>query len=644
MLRRLIPIVLLLVLFPAAAQAQCTGQAPTKTYCGNDGLTTALPSFKTISSMPFPNVAGGTVVGNRTTSAAAATGLTNPILGIPGTSTGEIGFAGATSGTVTIKPQAAAGTYNFNLPTSAGTAGQPLLSGGGGAAAQTYGTLQVPAGGTGLTSGTSGGILYFNSSTTIASSAALTANAIVLGGGAGTAPVALGSLGTTTTVLHGNAAGAPTFAAVSLTADVSGVLPEIRGGTNQSTYTLGDTLYASGANTLSKLAGNTIATIKYLAQTGTGTVSAAPAWTTISGSDITGAALTKVDDTNVTLTLGGTPTTALLRAASLTLGWTGQLGLSRGGTAANLTASNGGLVYSTSSALAILSGTATANQIPLSGSSAAPTWSTATYPSTAAAGTLLAAATANTIAATATPTLGANGGTGGQITFNGSTSGSVQLKVAAAAGTGTIFQLPATNGTNTYVLQTDGAGITSWVPSVGGGTITSITCAASLTCTASNPITTTGTITLNVGNANSWTAAQTFDSSIAKVKGSSTGVTSIASANSGASNYTATLQALTGTLSISVASGAKALATSAISSGSCSSAQTDTATGTLTTDAIIATFSADPTATTGYSASANGGLTIVAYPTADTVNFKVCNNTLASITPGAVTINWRVVR
>lgn len=50
------------------------------------------------------------------------------------------------------------------------------------------------------------------------------------------------------------------------------------------------------------------------------------------GSITGGAALTKVDDTNVTLTLGGTPTTALLAAASITAGWTGTLGLSRGGT------------------------------------------------------------------------------------------------------------------------------------------------------------------------------------------------------------------------------------------------------------------------------------------------------------------------
>ncbi|MFZ4724419.1 MAG: hypothetical protein ACOYMD_03165 [Paludibacter sp.] len=35
---------------------------------------------------------------------------------------------------------------------------------------------------------------------------------------------------------------------------------------------------------------------------------------------LSGAALTKTDDTNVTLTLGGSPTTALLTAASITVG------------------------------------------------------------------------------------------------------------------------------------------------------------------------------------------------------------------------------------------------------------------------------------------------------------------------------------
>lgn len=63
---------------------------------------------------------------------------------------------------------------------------------------------------------------------------------------------------------------------------------------------------------------------------------AAPTFRSLVAADIpiTPAALTKADDTNVTLTLGGTPATALLQAASLTLGWTGTLAVSRGGSGA----------------------------------------------------------------------------------------------------------------------------------------------------------------------------------------------------------------------------------------------------------------------------------------------------------------------
>lgn len=98
------------------------------------------------------------------------------------------------------------------------------------------------------------------------------------------------------------------------------------------------------------------------------------------------------------------------------------------------------------------------------------------------------------------------------------------------------------------------------------------------------------------------------------------------------------------TLSQTVASGTSALGTGAISSGACATAVTTAATGTATTDVIWWGFNADPTSTTGYSPSANGMLTIIAYPTANNVNYKVCNNTNSSITPGAVTLNWRVLR
>jgi hypothetical protein len=49
-------------------------------------------------------------------------------------------------------------------------------------------TTPVSAGGTGLTSGTSGGVPYYSSTSAIASSALLAANALMIGGGAGVAP------------------------------------------------------------------------------------------------------------------------------------------------------------------------------------------------------------------------------------------------------------------------------------------------------------------------------------------------------------------------------------------------------------------------------------------------------------------------
>ena len=72
------------------------------------------------------------------------------------------------------------------------------------------GTLPVSSGGTGQSSNfTQYGVVYAPTTTTLGNTGA----------------------GTTTTVLHGNVGGAPTYAAVSLTADVSGALPAANGGT-----------------------------------------------------------------------------------------------------------------------------------------------------------------------------------------------------------------------------------------------------------------------------------------------------------------------------------------------------------------------------------------------------------------------------
>ncbi len=120
-------------------------------------------------------------------------------------------------------------------------------------------------------------------------------------------------------------------------------------------------------------------------------VSASGAITTIAGN--TGSAT----PSSGTLTINGGSTGLTTSGTSSTLSLTGTLALANGGTNASLTASNGGIFYSTANAGAVLSGTATSSQVLLSGSSAAPTWSTTTYPSTVTANNILYGSSSNVI-------------------------------------------------------------------------------------------------------------------------------------------------------------------------------------------------------------------------------------------------------
>lgn len=91
---------------------------------------------------------------------------------------------GASSGTISILPQSAAGTYNFNLPTTAGTAGQVLTSAGGVGSPMTWtnpvtsiATTSPISGGTITTTGT------ISCPTCVTSAASLTANSLMIGAG-----------------------------------------------------------------------------------------------------------------------------------------------------------------------------------------------------------------------------------------------------------------------------------------------------------------------------------------------------------------------------------------------------------------------------------------------------------------------------
>ena len=86
----------------------------------------------------------------------------------------------------------------------------------------------------------------------------------------------------------------------------SGTLGVTRGGTGLASFTLGDLPYSSASNTLSALAGNTTSTKKFLSQTGTGSVSAAPVWGALVAGDIPSLAASILTSGQVALARGGT--------------------------------------------------------------------------------------------------------------------------------------------------------------------------------------------------------------------------------------------------------------------------------------------------------------------------------------------------
>ncbi len=123
------------------------------------------------------------------------------------------------------------------------------------------------------------------------------------------------------------------------------------------------------------------------------------------GSFVTGAVSTGIVPTEYrifTMNAAGVLTQGMSMSNAQVMTLANPLALTSGGSNANLTASNGGIVYSTASAMAILAGTATAGQMLQSGSSTTPAWSTSTYPATNAVSTLLYASSANVMAALAT--------------------------------------------------------------------------------------------------------------------------------------------------------------------------------------------------------------------------------------------------
>ena len=210
---------------------------------------------------------------------------------------------------------------------------------------------------------------------------------------AGTLPVNRGGTGaaTLTGLLLGN--GTSAFTGVTTSSGISGALSDETGSGSlvfATNPTLSGATFANGTNivlntttgtkigtaTNQKLGfynatpivqptGNIITALSNLGLVGSPTLPAS--------SVSSGAALTKTDDTNVTLTLGGSPSTSLLAATSLTLGWSGQLSVARGGTGAATFASNGVLYGNGTGAIgATVAGTT--GQCLVANTGSAPSW------------------------------------------------------------------------------------------------------------------------------------------------------------------------------------------------------------------------------------------------------------------------------
>jgi hypothetical protein len=159
------------------------------------------------------------------------------------------------------------------------------------------GTVAATNGGTGTATVTTGDLLYGSGTNTWGKLAA----------GAGYKSLVMNSGGTQ---VEWNAV------ALNQSGAVSGALGATNGGTGQSSYAVGDTLYSGSTNTLTKLSGNTTTTKKFLTQTGTGSASAAPSWDVVSSGDISGLGTMASQNANNVAITGGTISGVAISGAS----------------------------------------------------------------------------------------------------------------------------------------------------------------------------------------------------------------------------------------------------------------------------------------------------------------------------------------
>jgi hypothetical protein len=142
----------------------------------------------------------------------------------------------------------------------------------------------------------------------------------------------------------------------------------------------------------------------------------------------------------------------LTSVGTITTGvWNGtDIALADGGTNASLTAVNGGIVYSTASAMAI-SAAGTSNQVLLSGGAGAPTW---TNQSSLAVGSATTATTATTATNVGLTEATSSDSTALYLTFAASgASGALKIDATAQSGLAALSYVPSTGVLTAYKVE-----------------------------------------------------------------------------------------------------------------------------------------------------------------------------------------------
>lgn len=229
--------------------------------------------------------------------------------------TTSIGNGGTNSGTALSGSSIMLSNGSAIVQGAAGTS--TTLLHGNASGSPTYGAASLTADVSGVLPVANGGN---NSSTALSGSSIMVSNG---------SAVVQGAAGTSTTLLHGNASGAPTYGAASLTADVSGTLPIANGGTNSSTALSGSSIMVSDGSKIAQGAAGTSTTVLH------GNASGAPTYGAVSltgdvtgtlpvangGTGLTGAAWTTYTPT-VAAWIAGSVGTSTATARSQTIGKT----------------------------------------------------------------------------------------------------------------------------------------------------------------------------------------------------------------------------------------------------------------------------------------------------------------------------------